>query len=150
MHLEEVNGMIENKTQETAESVSKFVEEIEDEQKRQDAHRLIQLISEETGYEPKMWGAAIIGFGHYHYKYASGHEGDAAPVGFSPRKAQISIYLSQPDDEKRAEKLTRLGKHKMGKGCLYIKKVTDIDPAVLKELIQDSVKYIEETYPETK
>lgn len=79
--------MAENKLQETAGNVSKFVEEIEDEKKRQDAHQLIQLFSAETGYEPKMWGANIIGFGRYHYKYASGHEGDAAPIGFSPRKA---------------------------------------------------------------
>lgn len=142
--------MAENKLQETAGNVSKFVEEIEDEKKRQDAHQLIQLFSAETGYEPKMWGANIIGFGRYHYKYASGHEGDAAPIGFSPRKAQISIYLSQPEDKIREEKLSRLGKHKMGKGCLYIKKVSDIDSAVLKELVQDSVSYIKETYPDSK
>ena len=142
--------MAENKLQETAGNVSKFVEEIEDEKKRQDAHQLIHLFSAETGYEPKMWGANIIGFGRYHYKYASGHEGDAAPIGFSPRKAQISIYLSQPEDKIREEKLSRLGKHKMGKGCLYIKKVSDIDPAVLKELVQDSVNYIKETYPDSK
>ena len=142
--------MAENKLQETTGNVSKFVEEIEDEKKRQDAYLLIQLFSEETGYEPKLWGANIIGFGRYHYKYASGHEGDAAPIGFSPRKAQISIYLSQPEDEIREEKLSRLGKHKMGKGCLYIKKISDIDPAVLKELVQDSVSYIKETYPDSK
>ena len=142
--------MAENKLQETTGNVSKFIEEIEDEKKRQDAHQLIQLFSEETGCEPKLWGANIIGFGRYHYKYASGHEGDAAPIGFSPRKAQISIYLSQPEDEIREEKLSRLGKHKMGKGCLYIKKVSDIDPAVLKELVQDSVNYIKETYPDSK
>ncbi|MGB7366898.1 DUF1801 domain-containing protein [Carnobacterium jeotgali] len=142
--------MAENKLQETTGNVSKFVEEIEDEKKRQDAYLLIQLFSEETGYEPKLWGANIIGFGRYHYKYASGHEGDAAPIGFSPRKAQISIYLSQPEDKIREEKLSRLGKHKMGKGCLYIKKVSDIDSAVLKELVQDSVSYIKETYPDSK
>ena len=142
--------MAENKMQETSENVSKFVEEIEDEKKRQDTYQLIQLFSEETGYEPKMWGTNIIGFGRYHYKYASGHEGDAASIGFSPRKAQFSIYLSQPDNEKRAEQLARLGKHKMGKGCLYIKKIADIDPAVLKELVQDSVSYIKETYPDSK
>ena len=142
--------MAENKLQETTGNVSKFVEEIEDEKKRQDAHQLIQLFSEETGCEPKLWGANIIGFGRYHYKYPSGHEGDAAPIGFSPRKAQISIYLSQPEDKIREEKLSRLGKHKMGKGCLYIKKVSDIDSAVLKELVQDSVSYIKETYPDSK
>ena len=142
--------MAENKLQETTGNVSKFVEEIEDEKKRQDAYLLIQLFSEETGYEPKLWGANIIGFGRYHYKYASGHEGDAAPIGFSPRKAQISIYLSQPEDKIREEKLSRLGKHKMGKGCLYIKKVSDIDSAVLIELVQDSVSYIKETYPDSK
>lgn len=142
--------MVKNKTQETSENVANFVEKIEDEKKRQDAHQLIQLFSEATGYEPKMWGTDIIGFGSYHYKYPSGHEGDAALIGFSPRKAQISVYLSQPDDEKRAEKLSRLGKHKMGKGCLYIKKVADIDPAVLKELAQASMDYTKEAYPESK
>ncbi|MBC9825863.1 DUF1801 domain-containing protein [Carnobacterium inhibens] len=142
--------MTENKMQETTENVMDFVEKIEDDKKRQDAYRLIQLFSEETGNAPKMWGTTIIGFGRYHYKYASGHEGDAAPVGFSPRKAQFSIYLSQPDNEKRASQLTRLGKHKMGKGCLYIKKLDDIDESVLKELVQDSVNYIKETYPDLK
>ncbi|MEK4947732.1 DUF1801 domain-containing protein [Carnobacterium sp. FSL W8-0810] len=142
--------MAENKMQETTENVIDFVEKIEDDKKRQDVHRLIQLFSEETGNAPKMWGTTIIGFGRYRYKYASGHEGDAAPVGFSPRKAQFSIYLSQPDNEKRASQLTRLGKHKMGKGCLYIKKLDDIDESVLKELVQDSVNYIKETYPDLK
>lgn len=142
--------MTENKMQETTENVMDFVGKIEDDKKRQDAQRLIQLFSEETGNAPKMWGTTIIGFGRYHYKYASGHEGDAAPVGFSPRKAQFSIYLSQPDNEKRASQLTRLGKHKMGKGCLYIKKLDDIDESVLKELVQDSVNYIKETYPDLK
>ena len=142
--------MAENKMQETTENVMDFVEKIEDDKKRQDAYRLIHLFSEETGNAPKMWGTTIIGFGRYHYKYASGHEGDAAPVGFSPRKAQFSIYLSQPDNEKRALQLTRLGKHKMGKGCLYIKKLADIDESVLKELVQDSVNYIKETYPDLK
>ncbi len=142
--------MVKNKTQETTENVAKFVEEIEDENKRQDTHQLIQLFSQTTGHEPKMWGTDIIGFGSYHYKYASGHEGDAALIGFSPRKAQFSIYLSQPDNEKRAEKLSRLGKHKMGKGCLYIKRVSDIDPAVLKELTQDSMNFVKETYTESK
>lgn len=136
--------------QETTENVMDFVGKIEDDKKRQDAQRLIQLFSEETGNAPKMWGTTIIGFGRYHYKYASGHEGDAAPVGFSPRKVQFSIYLSQPDNEKRASQLTRLGKHKMGKGCLYIKKLDDIDESVLKELVQDSVNYIKETYPDPK
>lgn len=142
--------MAENKMQETTENVMDFVEKIEDGNKRQDTYRLIQLFNEETGSAPKMWGTTIIGFGRYHYKYASGHEGDAAPVGFSPRKAQFSIYLSQPDNEKRASQLTRLGKHKMGKGCLYIKKLDDIDESVLKELVQDSVNYIKETYPDLK
>lgn len=142
--------MAENKMQETTENVMDFVGKIEDDKKRQDAQRLIQLFSEETGNAPKMWGTTIIGFGRYHYKYASGHEGDAAPVGFSPRKVQFSIYLSQPDNEKRASQLTRLGKHKMGKGCLYIKKLDDIDESVLKELVQDSVNYIKETYPDPK
>ncbi|WP_035052103.1 DUF1801 domain-containing protein [Carnobacterium pleistocenium] len=142
--------MVKNKTQETSESVAAFVEKVEDEKKRQDAHQLIQLFSDASGYEPKMWGTDIIGFGRYHYKYPSGHEGDAALIGFSPRKTQFSIYLSQPDDEKRAEKLSRLGKYKMGKSCLYIKKISDIDPAVLKELAQASIKFTKETYPESK
>lgn len=138
--------MVENKTKENTDSVTEFLETIEDPKKRQDAYALVKLFYETTGYEPKMWGTAIIGFGSYHYKYASGHEDDSCRVGLSPRKSAISIYLSQPDDEHRAELLARLGKHTMGKGCLYIKKLKDIDLQVLKELVQESVQYTKKRY----
>ena len=94
-----------------------------------------------------MWGPSIIGFGSYHYKYATGHEGDAPLVGFSPRKAKISLYFA-PGDKKRAEMLERFGKHTTGKACVYINKISDIDVEVLKELIIQSIDFLRETYPE--
>jgi len=114
--------------------------------KKQDAYWLLDIFTETTGYPAKMWGASIIGFGSYHYKYASGHEGDAPLVGFSPRKAKISLYFA-PGEEQREALLKNLGKHTSGKGCVYINKVADIDADVLKALIRQSVKHLQETYP---
>ena len=136
----------EPKMKETDNSVIEFIENIESASKREDAYRLIDIFTETTGHEAKLWGPSIIGFGSYHYKYASGHEGDAPLAGFSPRKAKISLYVS-PEDEKRAELLERFGKHTASKGCVYINKVSDIDEQVLKELIQQSVTFAQETYP---
>lgn len=114
--------------------------------KRKDAYKLLDPFTETTGYTAKMWGPSIIGFGSYHYKYASGHEGDAALVGFSPRNSKISLYMAcgQPG---REELLERFGKHTSGKACIYINKVSDIDVDVLKELITDSDTFLQETYP---
>jgi hypothetical protein len=138
--------MAKNKTTETASSVTDFLNAIPDDAKRADGLRLVQIMEEQTGYPAKMWGTSIIGFGSYHYKYASGHEGDAPLVGFSPRKAEFSLYLYQEFTEK--EKLLKVfGKHKTGKGCIYIKKLQDIDEEVLRKLISSSVQYMQSKHP---
>jgi hypothetical protein len=136
----------ETKTKETDRSVTEFIEEIENPKKREDAYRLLDLFAETTGYPAKMWGPSIIGFGLYHYKYPTGHEGDAPLVGFSPRKAKISLYFATGDME-RDELLRRFGKHTAGKGCVYINKVADIDTDVLKELINQSIVFLKKMYP---
>jgi len=137
----------ELKTKENDNSVLEFIEQIEHPRKKEDAYRLLDLFTETTGYPAKMWGPSIIGFGSYHYKYDSGHEGDAPLVGFSPRKAKISLYLAPYNDE-REPLLQKLGKHTAGKGCVYINKVADIDTEVLKELIRQSIQVLKERYPE--
>ncbi|MEK3672638.1 MULTISPECIES: DUF1801 domain-containing protein [unclassified Paenibacillus] len=137
--------MYEQKTKETEQSVTQFIEQIESPGKREDAYKLLDIFSETTGYPAKMWGPSIIGFGTYHYKYATGHEGDAPLVGFSPRKAKISLYFAAGDTQ-REELLQRLGKHTAGKACIYVNKLDDIDAVVLKEFIQQSVKFLRETY----
>ncbi|MED2974612.1 DUF1801 domain-containing protein [Fictibacillus sp. B-59209] len=137
--------MYELKTKETDSSVIEFIENVESPKKREDAYKLLDIFTEATGYEPKMWGPSIIGFGAYHYKYESGHEGDAPLVGFSPRKAKISLYFAT-GDTKREELLKGFGKHTTGKACVYINKVADIDVDVLKSLINQSVRFLKETY----
>jgi hypothetical protein len=137
--------MYELKTKETENSVIEFIEKVEIPRKREDAYRLLDIFTETTGYKAKMWGPSIIGFGSYHYKYESGHEGDAPLVGFSPRKSKISLYFAT-GDEKRGVLLADFGKHTTGKACVYINKVADIDVDVLKALIQQSVQFLKETY----
>ena len=119
---------------------------MESPKKRDDAYKLLDIFTVTSGYPAKMWGPSIIGFGSYHYKYESGHEGDAPLVGFSPRKAKISLYFATGDN--REELLNRFGKHTSGKACVYINKVADIDVEVLKELINQSIEFLKETYPE--
>ncbi|MGO4890594.1 DUF1801 domain-containing protein [Anaerobacillus sp. MEB173] len=138
--------MYELKTKPNDSSVIEFIEKVENPKKREDAYQLLDIFTETTGYEAKMWGTSIIGFGSYHYKYKSGHEGDAALVGFSPRKAKISLYFA-PGDTKREDLLQDFGKHTTGKGCVYINKVADIDVEVLKELIMQSITFLQEMYP---
>ncbi|WP_416825461.1 DUF1801 domain-containing protein [Ectobacillus polymachus] len=138
--------MYELKTKETDSSVIEFIENVESPTKREDAYKLLDIFTETTGYQAKMWGPSIIGFGTYHYKYKSGHEGDALLVGFSPRKAKISLYFAT-GDRKREELLKDFGKHTTGKACVYINKVVDIDINILKELINRSIKFLKETYP---
>ncbi|MFD6443443.1 DUF1801 domain-containing protein, partial [Peribacillus sp. NPDC060186] len=133
--------MYQPKTKETDSSVIEFIENIDSPKKRADAYQLLDIFTETTGYIAKMWGPSIIGFGTYHYKYESGHEGDAPLVGFSPRKAKISLYFAT-GDTKREELLKDFGKHTSGKSCVYINKVADIDLNVLKELINQSVKFL--------
>ncbi|WP_377890950.1 DUF1801 domain-containing protein [Alkalihalobacillus sp. R86527] len=137
----------ELKTTENDKSVIEFIENVESKKKREDAYRLLDIFAEATGYDAKMWGESIIGFGSYHYKYKTGHEGDMMLVGFSPRKAKISLYFAT-GEPKRVELLERLGKHTSGKSCVYINKVDDIDSEVLKELIHESIHFLRETYPE--
>lgn len=146
--LRSAQTMYELKTKENNQSVLEFIENVESPKKREDAYRLLDIFSDVTGYKAKMWGPSIIGFGKYHYKYASGHEGDAPLVGFSPRKAKISLYFA-PGESKRDELLKRFGKHTTGKACVYINKVADIDEEVLKELIAASVEFLRELYPST-
>ncbi|WP_242457397.1 DUF1801 domain-containing protein [Insulibacter thermoxylanivorax] len=122
------------------------MENIEHPRKREDAYKLLEIFEETTGSPAKMWGTSIIGFGSYHYVYPTGHEGDAPYVGFSPRKAKISLYLMLSEDD-REQLLSKLGKHTTGKACVYINKLDDIDLEVLKQLIQRSVAYLQELYP---
>lgn len=134
------------KTKETNNSVIEFIESVENLKKRENAYQLLDIFTETTGYTAKMWGPSIIGFGTYHYKYASGHEGDAPLVGFSPRKAKISLYFAT-GDPKREELLKNFGKYTSGKSCIYINKIADIDSNVLKALIKQSISFLKETYP---
>ncbi|MBE2217586.1 MAG: DUF1801 domain-containing protein [Ignavibacteria bacterium] len=133
--------MAETKTKPTAVSVKEFIAAVPDEQKRRDSKVLADMMSKITKEKPKMWGPSIIGFGSYHYKYESGHEGDMCVVGFSPRKAAISIYISA-GFEKRDSLLKKLGKHKSAVACLYVKKLADVDLKVLEDLIKESFNYV--------
>ncbi|HYF67818.1 MAG TPA: DUF1801 domain-containing protein [Ohtaekwangia sp.] len=131
-----------NKTTETEVNVIDFRNSfVDNEQKKQDSFRLIELMREWSGFESKMWGPTIIGFGRYHYKYASGHEGDAPLIGFSPRKAEFSLYITAPgtDNEKL---LDELEKDKMGKACIYFKKLSDLNLEVLEKLSRATIKYL--------
>ncbi|WP_064198138.1 MULTISPECIES: DUF1801 domain-containing protein [Emticicia] len=138
--------MATNKTTETNASTIDFINQLTDEIKRNDGFRLVEIFQNQTNLEPKMWGPSIIGFGSYHYKYASGHEGDAPLVAFSPRATAISLYLHLPA-EQRENLLQKLGKTKSGKGCIYVKKLADINLDVLNELIDISVNSLRQLYP---
>lgn len=135
-----------NKTAATEADVIDFINTFADsEQKKQDSFRLIELMSEWSGFAPKMWGPTMVGFGSYHYKYASGHEGDAMLIGFSPRKAQFSLYVSAPENDDK-QLLEKLGKYKIGKACIYFKKLADLNLDILEKLIRSTIKYIEENH----
>ena len=138
--------MAQNKTTENDLSVPDFLNTIPDENKRADCFNLSDILSLTTGFEAKMWGNAIVGFGSYHYKYESGREGDAPLVGFSPRKDAIALYLSSQFKD-REELLAKFGKHKTAKACIYLKKMSDIDVSVLKEMTINSVERIKSLYP---
>ena len=138
--------MAENKTKPTGEGVKKFLDAIEDEGRRKDCYAVAKLMEEATGEKPKMWGPSIVGFGSYHYKYASGREGDSPLVGFSPRKQNLTLYL-MTGFENQSEVMKKLGKHSSSKGsCLYIKRLDDIHLPTLKKLISQSVKYMKKKY----
>lgn len=130
------------KTTYTEKDVTDFVNTYTDSDlKKADSFRLIEIMQKCSGFAPKMWGPTIIGFGTYHYKYASGHEGDAPILGFSPRKAAFSLYIYS-DTEKSRLLIAKLGKFKMGKACIYIKKLSDINLSVLQALCIESIQYI--------
>lgn len=133
--------MAKNKTDFTNESVVDFIEKVDNEQKRKDSHTLIQLMEQVAGEPARMWGPSIIGFGNYHYKYDSGHQGNAPILGFSPRKSAISLYVFTGLEE-HEHLLENLGKFTKGKACIYVKKVADIDQNVLNQLMQETVDYI--------
>ncbi len=139
--------MAQLKTQKNDESVVDFLNSVEDERKRQDSFAILDMMSEATGEEPIMWGSSIVGFGSYHYKYASGREGDWFKTGFSPRKQSLTLYImdgfSQHDDL-----LRQLGKFTTGKSCLYVKKLDDIDLPTLIKLVKQSVEYLAESSKE--
>ncbi|NEN24387.1 DUF1801 domain-containing protein [Cryomorpha ignava] len=141
--------MAKNKTSETAASVEEFINALADtEQKREDSFALLKIMQEHTGYKPKMWGPSIIGYGSYHYKYDSGHEGEGPLVGFSPRKKEFSLYVFTGMAE-HEHLVQNLGKFRKGKACIYIKKVEDIDLNVLKEVMSETISYLKLKYPET-
>lgn len=138
--------MAKNKTQYTGEDVTAFIQAfVEKEEKRNDSFQLIKIMKEVSGCEPQMWGPTIIGFGNYHYKYASGHEGDAPVIAFSPRKAALTLYVYS-DTEKSKNLIEQLGKFTMSKACIYVKKLSDIRQDILKELCKESILYISEKY----
>lgn len=138
--------MTENKTQANAQDVDDFIASVEPEKRRDEARILMDLFRKVTGWEPVMWGPAIVGFGQYHYKYETGREGDFLATGFSPRKAKLSIYV-MPGYTDYSEILSRLGKHGMGKSCLYVNKLADIDLDVLGKLIAAGVRDLSKKYP---
>ena len=124
----------------TGASVAEFLTRIPDAERREDARRLCAVMEEITGEPPAMWGTSIIGFGAYHYRYPSGHEGDSALAGFSPRQRHLAIYLIGGFENRYQRVLARLGPHKTGKGCLYLKRLDDVDHDALRELIDRSVR----------
>jgi hypothetical protein len=137
--------MAKNKTGETRQDVSHFINTWAEEKRHEDSFKLIELMKAVTGQDPKMWGPSIVGFGAYHYKYESGHEGDAPLVGFSPRKAAISLYVytGNPEHEKLLE---GLGKFKMGKACIYVNKLDDIDEKKLTSLMKATINFLKSKY----
>lgn len=139
------------KTKADTGDVDEFLGRIEDPAKRADSYRLIEMMEEVSGEKPVLWGS-MVGFGKYHYRYDSGHEGDALRIGFSPRSAEFSLYVlcSYAFEDVRQETdalLARLGKHRTGKSCLYVKRLGDIDIGVLRELAELSVRRMDEAYP---
>lgn len=136
--------MSEPKTKPTGESVTAFLDRVEDDRKREDAYAVMELMREVTGEEPQMWGDSIVGFGSYRYRYASGREGDWPLTGFSPRKQNLTLYINSGFEE-YDNLMQQLGKHKTGKSCLYIKRLSDLDLDVLRQLVRESVQHMKET-----
>lgn len=137
--------MAENKTKPTRQSVTAFINSVDDKQQRADIRKIAAMMRRATGARAKMWGDSIVGFGQYHYKYASGREGDHLITGFSPRKRSTSIYI-MGGFERMSSLMKKLGKFKTGKSCLYVKCLADVDEDILEEVISRSVRYMRETY----
>jgi len=136
--------MSENKTHPTDDNVTEYINNVDNKRRREDAETLVEVMTDLTGYAPKMWGTSIIGFGSYHYVYDSGREGDNMLVGFAPRKSNLVLYIMAGFEEYDSL-LEQLGKHKTGKACLYINKLADVDMDVLKQLITASVEHMRAT-----
>ncbi len=135
--------MAENKTTPNDQDVEQFLNSVDDERKRKDSFTILELMKQVTGREPRMWGSSIVGFGSYHYTYESGREGDMPLAGFSPRKQNLTLY-NMGGFERYDDLLKKLGKHTTGKGCLYIKRLDDVDLPTLKSLIEESVKHVKQ------
>ncbi|HEV2817957.1 MAG TPA: DUF1801 domain-containing protein [Allosphingosinicella sp.] len=135
--------MADLKTKPTGVSVDAFLDGIADPDPRADAHKVRALMERLSGEPAAMWGPSIVGFGCYHYKYDSGHEGDMARIGFSPRARELVLYLMP----RREALMDKLGKYRTGKACLYIKRLADVDEAVLEELVAEALAYMDEKYP---
>ncbi len=143
--------MYEAKTKLTEASVEGYLSGIAEESRREDCKALVELMERVSGCPARMWGTSIVGFGSYHYKYASGHEGDSCLVGFSSRKGDISIYLMPGYESAEAQALLAgLGRHKVGKACLYVRRLSDIQLPVLEQLVARSVSEIRRLYPPVK
>ncbi len=136
--------MAQLKTQKNDASVEEFLDSVANERKRQDSYAILELMQDVTGEEPAMWGTSIVGFGSYHYKYASGRENEWFLVGFSPRKQNLTLYIMSGFDDYESL-LADLGKYKTGKSCLYINKLEDVDLPTLRELVKKSVTHMAET-----
>lgn len=134
-----------NKTTQNDLDPVEFIQRVEDDNRREDSAYMLELMGKLTGDSPKMWGTSIVGYGSYHYKYDSGREGDFMKVGFSPRKQNLTLYI-MPGFQRYDELMSKLGKYKTGKSCLYIKKLEDVDIEVLKELISSSYEYMTSKY----
>jgi hypothetical protein len=139
--------MAENKTKQTEADVGAFLDAVPDPGRRADAHEVCATMERLSGEPPVLWGPSIIGFGRYHYRYESGREGDAPRTGFSPRAKELVLYL-MGGFERHGALMERLGKHRASKGCLYLKRLEDVDRGVLEQLISASLDYMRETYPE--
>ncbi|WP_264212464.1 DUF1801 domain-containing protein [Leisingera thetidis] len=138
--------MNQNKTVPTGASVADFLAGVEPARKAQEAQDLDALFRRATGFEPQMWGDSLVGYGRYHYRYRTGREGDFLATGFSPRKARHSIYI-MPGYQDYGALLARLGKHKLGKSCLYVNKLADIDLEVLAELVRAGLRDLDAIWP---
>ncbi len=134
------------KTKPTKADASAFIEAVDHQGRREDSKVVLEMMQRLSGHEPRMWGPSIIGFGSYHYKYDSGRKGDMCRIGFSPRKSSLVLYII-PGFSKVEGLLNRLGKHKLGKSCLYIGRLSSVDMVVLEEIIVQALAYMDEKYP---